>query len=251
MASLDVQFSDPRYWPLLCYAVGGCAYPTFSCIAHTFSAMSLSIRHICFFFDYTGISLYSFGTAIAVYAYSLPHEIQTSIAGQLFLPLNAVFAVASCIVCCLARDSRCSDKRAVMQVLAFTVPYTFIMCFILYRIFFLSWFDRNDAHCAHLFWAIMIVLSHCSKFPEKFFPRKFDIIGQSHQWFHVFVAITTTQHTKAITQDIGLLQKSSGVPALPFMCSIGLMLGVLLLDAFTVFYFSWRMLRQQTTAKSK
>lgn len=53
--------SDSYTWPLLVYMLLICVYPFTSSCAHTFSTMSPESRHICYFFDYGALSLYSLG----------------------------------------------------------------------------------------------------------------------------------------------------------------------------------------------
>lgn len=48
-------------WPLLVFLFSCCVYPLASSCAHTFSTMSTRSRHICYFFDYGALSLYSLG----------------------------------------------------------------------------------------------------------------------------------------------------------------------------------------------
>ncbi|XP_059808936.1 membrane progestin receptor delta-like isoform X2 [Hypanus sabinus] len=58
--SYTLDFWNEAYtWPLLVYMVSACIYPFTSSCAHTFSSMSTRARHICFFFDYGALSLYS------------------------------------------------------------------------------------------------------------------------------------------------------------------------------------------------
>ena len=58
---------DAYAWPLLVFLVSCCIYPLASSCAHTFSTMSTSARHICFFFDYGAISFYSLGEPIFLF----------------------------------------------------------------------------------------------------------------------------------------------------------------------------------------
>lgn len=53
--------TDSYTWPLLVYMLLVCVYPFTSSCAHTFSTMSPESRHICYFFDYGALSLYSLG----------------------------------------------------------------------------------------------------------------------------------------------------------------------------------------------
>ncbi|RXM93752.1 Membrane progestin receptor gamma-B [Acipenser ruthenus] len=54
-------WSECYSWPLLVYMLLICLYPFTSSCAHTFSSMSAEARHVCYFFDYGALSLYSLG----------------------------------------------------------------------------------------------------------------------------------------------------------------------------------------------
>lgn len=62
--------TDSYTWPLLVYMVLICIYPFTSSCAHTFSTMSPESRHICYFFDYGALSLYSLGTLAEHYLHN-------------------------------------------------------------------------------------------------------------------------------------------------------------------------------------
>ncbi|NXF39988.1 PAQR5 protein, partial [Nyctibius bracteatus] len=57
---------DPHAWPLLAYLLTCCIYPLASSCAHTFSTMSTRARHICYFFDYAALSMYSLDSSAYV-----------------------------------------------------------------------------------------------------------------------------------------------------------------------------------------
>ncbi|XP_038276750.1 membrane progestin receptor gamma [Dermochelys coriacea] len=61
--SLDI-WNDMYAWPFLAYMLTCCIYPFTSSCAHTFSTMSTQARHICYFFDYGALSMYSLGKSL-------------------------------------------------------------------------------------------------------------------------------------------------------------------------------------------
>uniref|UniRef100_A0A8C6TYL8 Progestin and adipoQ receptor family member VI n=1 Tax=Neogobius melanostomus TaxID=47308 RepID=A0A8C6TYL8_9GOBI len=98
-SSLDFVM-DPYSWPLLVYMLLICVYPFTSSCAHTFSAMSTETYHICFFFDYGALSLYSLGCAISYGHYVMPECWVNSSLQHCFVPvalLNSVFCT-SCLL---------------------------------------------------------------------------------------------------------------------------------------------------------
>lgn len=54
-------WNDPFAWPFLAYVGTCCIYPLTSSAAHTFNTMSSRARHICYFFDYGALTLYTLG----------------------------------------------------------------------------------------------------------------------------------------------------------------------------------------------
>ncbi len=58
---MEETWYDAYTWPLLVFLFSCCVYPLASSCAHTFSTMSTRARHICYFFDYGALSLYSLG----------------------------------------------------------------------------------------------------------------------------------------------------------------------------------------------
>ncbi|XP_061409547.1 uncharacterized protein LOC133343760 isoform X3 [Lethenteron reissneri] len=63
--SQSLDFLGEAYtWPLLAYLLTCCLYLLASSLAHTFSTMSVRSLHVCFFFDYAALSLYSLGVPL-------------------------------------------------------------------------------------------------------------------------------------------------------------------------------------------
>ena len=63
---------DPFVYPLLCFAFGICVMLAMSVSAHLFNCMSTKACHVCFFFDYAAISVYTFTAGQVFYFYSRP-----------------------------------------------------------------------------------------------------------------------------------------------------------------------------------
>lgn len=57
----EVNLSDEYFLPWCLYFLTLVVYPLMSCFAHAFNNMSVRARHVCFFVDYVGCSLYTFG----------------------------------------------------------------------------------------------------------------------------------------------------------------------------------------------
>lgn len=86
--------TDSYTWPLLVYMLLICIYPFTSSCAHTFSTMSPESRHICYFFDYGALSLYSLGKASRTF--TTPKLLRSgALAGLFYVPgLRSVWSLA-------------------------------------------------------------------------------------------------------------------------------------------------------------
>ncbi|EDO36316.1 predicted protein, partial [Nematostella vectensis] len=244
--NLGRDLSQPEYYPLLAYAIGACMFPLLSCIAHTFSSMSISVRHICFFCDYAGISLYSIGSSVAYFFYTIPPDVKSTWLGWAYPPLNVLMAASCCYVCCISRAKQWSKYQTVMRACSFAVPYVFCSSFILHKLLISrnspssSWF-----HCSQFFWCTLMAIAMTTKVPEKYFMEYFDIVGHSHQWFHIFVSVGTNQQINAVLLDMIDLENTGQLPLVSFLSSVGLVLLVALVDTAIVVYFSRKILQKK------
>ncbi|XP_009572212.1 PREDICTED: membrane progestin receptor gamma-B-like, partial [Fulmarus glacialis] len=84
----------------LAYLLTCCIYPLASSCAHTFSTMSTRARHICYFFDYAALSMYSLGSALAYSAYVFPAEWVSSTFHHCYVPVAVFNTVVSTSLSC-------------------------------------------------------------------------------------------------------------------------------------------------------
>lgn len=188
------DFTDPYFYPLVCFWIGACSYTLFSSMAHLFGCVSYKVRSICFFFDYMGIALYTLGGGLMVYFYHLP-------LGSVFFnykhPLliyKIVLAIGATLLTGLSRFYW-QKYRFVIRVLAFVLPYISTSYPIGIRFFTVCLPTGEDCVMDTLFLHIFneiltcfIVFFFVTKIPERFAPGKFDYVFQSHQLFHTTAA---------------------------------------------------------------
>ncbi|KAJ7420265.1 membrane progestin receptor gamma [Willisornis vidua] len=93
-------WDDPQAWPLLAYLLTCCIYPLASSCAHTFSTMSSRARHICYFFDYAALSMYSLGSALAYSAYVFPLEWVGTTFHHCYVPVAMLNSILSTSLSC-------------------------------------------------------------------------------------------------------------------------------------------------------
>ncbi|XP_016137538.1 progestin and adipoQ receptor family member 6-like [Sinocyclocheilus grahami] len=197
-SSLDFLM-DSYTWPLLVYMLLICLYPFTSSCAHTFSTMSAEARHICYFFDYGALSLYSLGTLRFV-ELQFPH------------------------------------KSKILRTAAFVVPFLFDSFPLFYRLLSCCWGSCSPSqalasHSYHLFFAFLTCFLFASHLPERLAPGRFDYIGHSHQLFHICAVVGTHFQMEAVLTDMASrkdwLTSHSSLPSFPATLGV-LVLGVLL-----------------------
>uniref|UniRef100_A0A3Q4GG11 Progestin and adipoQ receptor family member VI n=1 Tax=Neolamprologus brichardi TaxID=32507 RepID=A0A3Q4GG11_NEOBR len=128
--------TDSYTWPLLVYMMLICVYPFTSSCAHTFSTMSAESRHICYFFDYGALSLYSLGCAISYGYYVMPECWVNTWLHQHFVPIaigNTVFCTS---LSCYSRflELQCPKRSKALRTIAFVVPFIFDTVPLIYRV---------------------------------------------------------------------------------------------------------------------
>lgn len=199
---------DPRYAAVI-YCFGACCilYTTLSTIAHTVHSKSPKFHYTCFQIDYMGIGYYTLGSSFLVY-YTGCHENYYAIFQHVFLPSVVVMSWVGFVCCCIAK-------------LRYRRPYPFqrklwnlcsfgFQCTVVYSVIIARYYDcfmnktlpslnHHTIVCIYILSSIVFFSSHI---PEKFFPGKFDILGQGHQIFHVLCSLGTLEQFEAAMIDI-------------------------------------------------
>ncbi|XP_056317628.1 membrane progestin receptor gamma-B isoform X2 [Danio aesculapii] len=217
-------------WPLLVFLFSCCVYPLASSCAHTFSSMSTSARHICYFFDYGALSFYSLGSAISYSAYVFPDAWLSSSFHAYYIPVAVFNTILSTSLACYSRFSerQCPRMSKVLRILAFAYPYLFDNIPLFYRLFVCvgegcTDNEANSVHVQHTLLAFLTSFLFATHLPERLAPGRFDYIGHSHQLFHVCAIIGTHFQMKAIEMDMGLRRSQllASAPAISFNNTIG------------------------------
>uniref|UniRef100_K7GBC7 Progestin and adipoQ receptor family member 5 n=1 Tax=Pelodiscus sinensis TaxID=13735 RepID=K7GBC7_PELSI len=207
--SLDI-WSDTYTWPFLIYMLTCCIYPFTSSCAHTFSTMSTQARHLCYFFDYGALSMYSLGSAIAYSAYTFPEEWIDSTFHRCYVPLAVLNTVVSTGLSCYSRFSEIQQPRLskTLRMLAFVYPYLFDSTPLFYRLYLCTGESCMESvipiHYRHCVFAFLTGFIFASHLPERLAPGRFDYIGHSHQLFHVCGIMGTHFQMEAIFMDMNV-----------------------------------------------
>ena len=213
-------WEDSFVYPLLCFAFGICIMLVGSVGAHLFNCMSIKARHICFFFDYAAISVYTFAAGQVFYFYSRPVITDLCIFNTppLFLGISAVISFASTFACCYSFCRRSRFDPAVKagtyisSWLFNTSPYLTMMLLCgtsstCSSPLSVHYFTR---HC--LFYAGG-TLAYVVHVPERLMIGVFDVMGHSHHFLHILCAIGAADEFSAVELD--MLQRRSFIEPLP------------------------------------
>ncbi|XP_054441131.1 membrane progestin receptor epsilon [Pteronotus mesoamericanus] len=248
LSGRDVPFHHPWLLPLWCYASGVLLTFAMSCTAHVFSCLSLRLRAAFFYLDYASISYYGFGSTVAYYYYLLPSlslldaRVMTPYVQQrlgwhvdctrliaayraLVLPVAFLLAVACTVACCKSRTDWCSYPFA-LRTFVFIMPLS-MACPIMLESWLFDLRGENPTLYVHFyrryFWLVVAAFFNVSKIPERIQPGLFDIIGHSHQLFHIFTFLSIYDQVYYVEE--GLRQFLKAPPAAPtFSGTVGYML---------------------------
>uniref|UniRef100_A0A670Y5H2 Progestin and adipoQ receptor family member 9 n=1 Tax=Pseudonaja textilis TaxID=8673 RepID=A0A670Y5H2_PSETE len=212
----DLPFHHPALLPLWCYASGVLLTFAMSCTAHVFSCLSLRLRAAFFYLDYASISYYGFASTVAYYYYLLPNA--------LVLPVAFALAVACTVACCKSRSEWCA--------------YPFAIRTFVFVILFFDLQDYNPTLFLHFyrryFWLLVAAFFNISKIPERIHPGLFDIIGHSHQLFHIFTFLSIYDQMFYVEEGLRHFLQSPPPTSPTFAGTVGYMLGLILCLALVI-----------------
>lgn len=253
--------NDSYTWPLLGYLLVCCAFPLTSSVAHLFNVMSDYARHVCFFLDYSALSLFSFGVAIIYRAYCFPDDLlcdEGSFAWyrENYVNVAAVFALVCTLTSCETRFMKPSLLRKALRLGAFAVPYIYDSVPILYRLIHKSTGDVHLSapylHSRQFMFAFLAAFLYASHLPERLLPGIFDIVGHSHQLFHIFSILAVMDQLQAVLLDFKERKEfvfnrwNFEQPS----HSLAYLAAIFLMNSFIIFLFTMRLLRLKHKLKT-
>ncbi|KAM7015979.1 membrane progestin receptor beta-like [Tautogolabrus adspersus] len=197
---------DVASLPLVLYVFSAVTYLSCSAVAHLLQSHSEEAHYSVFFLDYVGMAVYQYGCALALFIYSSDIDWTQSTLGQVFLPAAALLAWFSCTTCCYAK--LCFRRpyplhRKLCQVVPLGVAYLLDISPVADRLLTHRW-TSNPALPLH-FLQMVLFLSSAFFFscpiPECFAPGHVDILGHSHQIFHILLSLCTLVQQEALFED--------------------------------------------------
>ena len=220
--------NDPFVYPLVAFAFGVSIAFLMSAGAHLFSSISPRIRHVCFFFDYAAISLYTFTAGQAFYFYSRPLDSDLMVLNipEVFLAVSMFISLTTTTICCASRHRWHRYKHLLRTggyVLSWffnTLPYTWRLhtcsaehqCHAISKPYFMR----------HVLCYAVAAVANASKFPERLMRGAFDFIGQSHHFLHIVSAIGAGDEFTAMVLDMEGMREQERIQSVTFNNTLGL-----------------------------
>lgn len=188
-----------EYYPIIIYIICAITCLGFSAIFHTFTGMSYKVHKILHRLDMAGISILNFGSSYAVffYAFYCRPLVSTIYVSILFIACLIVFIVSLGDKIHLHEYVRYKGLMFAFLGLSNVVPFTHLC---LLSISASPDNDNMPFNLAFIGVCLMAVLYltglaiYVAKFPEKYYPKKFDIWFHSHVIWHLFVMAAAGVH---------------------------------------------------------
>jgi len=210
------HWQDPLYYPLMSLSIGILAVFSMSTMAHALNSLSRKTRNRCFFFDYAGISIYGLGSGQVMYFYCRKLGVsEDSTPLYLFLTASLATSVITNILMCSTRHRWCQSKvlyrtvSCLMPFLVNSLPY-------FYRLSYCGELADNcdvthlRIYIKHVLFLLLTALSNVFKLPERRYPGRFDALGQSHHFVHVFIALACEDMFEFSFKEMG--RRASVIP---------------------------------------
>lgn len=203
-------YREQQSWPLLLFGLC-CIFSTaVSVIAHIFHTKSKKHHYNMLILDYVGASCYGYGSGIIALHYFSDKTTYRCIK-KVYLFAHWTFCWLDFTVICIAKISLGHTSKVWTRKIVIIIPFighAFLLTATVVRKYWL-FCNGDTSHVTSLTnynWIYLLfflqALSYGSHLPEVILPGLFDIIGQSHQIFHVFATLTQTLQITAVHFEI-------------------------------------------------
>ena len=160
----------------------------FSTIFHTFCAISPRWYHRLIRLDFIGIALVIGGSYIPPLNFAFKDCLPTE--GLVYTVVVSVLTVAAAILIAAVPGERHSEYKC-LRIVVFMSLALFGVIPLTHGFFvFGSKEDLLISFSLRVFVMYLLfgtsVVFYATRIPERLFPKVFDVVGHSHQWFHVF-----------------------------------------------------------------
>ncbi|CAH1777514.1 unnamed protein product [Owenia fusiformis] len=243
------------FLPLYCNMAGVCVLMLLSSLAHIFHAVSHKWRHLCFMCDYAAIGFYGVSAAIPGYYYSRYSKYWIT-DPNIFIALSIMSAVIATIGCCYTRIDMHNKYIYYIRTGTYVFPYVVSSTPMFCRIFLEP--ESMDStsqfiYFKHVLFMVLAAIFNVTRIPERWSPGTFDIIGQSHQIFHILIFLGVKECLYVMVHDIktrnfDAIYETNTEPTL--FSTFGNMLILTLLSIGVVLRF-WQEIQKQKVKRHK
>ena len=179
-----------------------------SAFAHLLLSMSPSIYYVASMADYMGALLWGYGTVYLSY-YGLSTIEIYNLIGPYFMALHVVLTYLNFYNVCFAKPwtlSVVDNCRKIALFIGLFIELFFAYSPLGHRYWKCFRSDTCDVSslrhitdsCSSF---ILMSVVYFSKLPERLYPRKFDMFGQSHQIFHFLAIVTQSLQLRSLYID--------------------------------------------------
>ncbi|KFO79891.1 Progestin and adipoQ receptor family member 9, partial [Cuculus canorus] len=151
------------------------------------------------------------------------------------LPVALALAVGCTAACCRSRAACCAYPFAV-RTFVFAMPLS-MACPIMLESLFFDLRTRNPTLFVYFyrryFWLLVAAFFNVSKIPERIQPGLFDIVGHSHQLFHIFTFLSIYDQVHYVEDGLAEFLKAP-LAAPTYLGTVGYMLLLTLCLAMVV-----------------
>ena len=186
-----------------------------SSLAHLLQARSTYDHIVLFQYDYIGIGLFNQGVASLLYFCTGTARFHRHF-GHTYLVGNVLFALLMFWVNCIAKlkyQRPYPPERKQMMMAAGVLQGVFMWIPLYYKLYDHYPFSELETWNYLIGWMCfgLAVASFALDQPEAAFPGWFDIIGHGHQWWHLFMILTTLSVFKIGYTDL-LMKYPEDIP---------------------------------------
>ena len=233
--------------PLFASAFGTLMLFSTSSTAHLLSSMSESGYKICFFFDYAAVSLFAFTSTQAMFFYVRPMNTQWIIfeSPSLYLCLAALFSFLLTYGCCKT-DAAVNKFSTLLRTLSALVSWVFSTLPFIVGVTLCSCHATSSScralsacssesvsyYLRHVFYTILAGFMYSSRLPERRFPGRFDLIGNSHHFLHLCIPLATEYAFKIMDLNASYLKNENLLEETTAYISLVNTMGVAILVMF-------------------
>ncbi|XP_033756029.1 membrane progestin receptor alpha-like [Pecten maximus] len=178
-----------------------------SSCAHLFCDRSYCVHYACFFVDYSCVGIYAMGTTHISHSFLVRDKQLATFLTKWSSPVSVYLSIQLTVAFCWTKFHLGMEHKAtkIVQLATVSLFYLWLLVPLLHRCIWTSYLDNDETlhfHKWHVLFAFLNALVYIAHFPERCFPRTFDIVGNSHQLHHMLLVATANSFINATLEEI-------------------------------------------------